>query len=172
MLDIKPVKQSKNLCGPATLKMVFAYYGVDKPESYLARLSKADPNKGTKAENMVLAAEKLGFDAYFKDNCSLKELERLVKEESIPVIFNWFCQDGMGHYSVAVDLTKRYVYYVDPNIGKKDKLTRTNFLERWLDYYGNYPRDPEDFIIRRMIVIKENGIYRPKEGFSHKTKTN
>jgi ABC-type bacteriocin/lantibiotic exporter with double-glycine peptidase domain len=171
MLDLKPIKQSKNLCGPAILKIVFSYYGVNKSESYLAKLSKADPNKGTTAENMVLAAEKLGFDAYYKDRGSLKELEKLVKEDKIPVIFNWFCHDGMGHYSAAVDLNKQYVYYVDPNIGGIDRLTKTNFLERWFDYNGNYPNDPSDFIIRRMIVIKENGIYRPKEGFSHKTKT-
>jgi ABC-type bacteriocin/lantibiotic exporter with double-glycine peptidase domain len=162
MLDVKPIKQSENFCGPASLKMVLSYYGVDRSEGYLARLAKASKVYGTKSENIVATAEKFGFGSYFKDNSSLDELEELVEKDKIPVIFNWFCEYGYGHYSVATGVKKKNLYYVEPLFGSIEKMPKEDFLYRWFDYKNVQPEESEDFIIRRIIVVKKNGIYRPK----------
>ena len=53
MLNIKPFKQSKGYCGPASLKMVLGHYKIHKSENELAKLTKTSRTKGCKEENMV-----------------------------------------------------------------------------------------------------------------------
>lgn len=61
MLDVKPFRQSLNLCGPAALKMVLDFYGLEKSEEELARLTRASLEHGTSGENLIAAARQLGF---------------------------------------------------------------------------------------------------------------
>ena len=49
LLAVKPFQETLNVgyCGPAILKMVLQYYGIDKSEKELAKLAKVDMKKVT-----------------------------------------------------------------------------------------------------------------------------
>ena len=64
MLKVKAHRQEPGCCGPACLKMILHYYGIEKSEKELAKLTACKPSCGTSAESIVEAAKKIGFDAF------------------------------------------------------------------------------------------------------------
>lgn len=152
MLKVKPFRQQSGLCGPATLKMVFSYYGVDKTEAAIASATDCDPKLGVEASRMLAYARELGFDGYIQDQSTLEDLERLVVNQETPVIVDWFSEDD-GHYSVVVDLDSENVYLLDPEIGYVRAMRRVKFFRVWFDFPGDFLRSAADLTIRRMIVI-------------------
>lgn len=49
LLPVKPFHETlfKGMCGPASLKMVFAYYGIEKSEEEIAKLAGTTDDSGT-----------------------------------------------------------------------------------------------------------------------------
>ena len=89
MIKIKPYKQSANyLCGPASLKMILSYYGVNKSEKIIAEQTNTTSKTGCALQSLIKYAKKLGFRAYFKDNFSIYSIERFLA----------FCGQEMGNY--------------------------------------------------------------------------
>lgn len=152
MLDIKPYRQKPELCGPASLKMVLEYYGIEKSENELADLTLYQPSKGVNAENLLKAAKGLGLNAFYKDLSKIKDLELYVLKKKIPVIVDWFSTND-GHYSVVVDINKENIYMQDPELGNLRTLDIETFQKVWFDFTGNYLVSKDDIIIRRMIII-------------------
>lgn len=151
MIKLKLFKQSKGYCGPASLKMVLSAYGINKSENYLAKLTKSTRTGGCDEENIVKVAKEFGFKGYVKQNSSMKELEKLVKQ-NIPVIVDWFSPEEAGHYSVVVELDKKHIYLADPHFGEIKKHKIDWFEERWFDL----PFHPKGPIKKEMIVIYKN----------------
>lgn len=152
MLKIKPFRQKSGLCGPATLKMVFSYYGVNKSEASIAGETGCDPEYGIEAVRMLDYARELGFDGYIQDDSTLEDLKRLVVKEQTPVIVDWFSEDD-GHYSVVVDIDDENIYILDPELGYIRAMRHSRFYRVWFDFPGEYIKDDNDLTIRRMIVI-------------------
>ncbi len=151
MLKIKPYKQSAYyLCGPASLKMILSYYGVDKSEKIIAKQTSTTSKIGCAHQNLIKYAKKLGFKAYFKDNFSIKNLESLINKK-IPVIIDWFSLKGEGHYSVIIGITDNKIIYIDPYDGKIMKIHKQDFLFRWFDFIG-FP-SKKSLVLRRVIVV-------------------
>ena len=148
MIKLDLFKQSKGYCGPASLKIVLSYYGIDKSEDYLAKLTKTSRIKGCDEENIVRASEKLGLKGYVKQNSSIKEVKELVKK-GIPVIVNWFSPEEGGHYSVVVDFDKNNIVLADPHFGELKKHKIGWFEDRWFDM----PFREEGSIIKEIIAI-------------------
>ncbi|MBU0648711.1 C39 family peptidase [Patescibacteria group bacterium] len=148
MIGLKPFKQSKGYCGPASLKMVLSAYGINKSENYLAKLTKSSRRKGCDEKNILKAAEKLGFRGYVKQNSSIKELRNLVKK-GIPVIVDWFSPEEAGHYSIVVGFEKDKIILADPHFGKIKKHKIKWFKERWFDL----PFRPKGPVLKEIIVI-------------------
>lgn len=157
MLKIKPFRQKSGLCGPATLKMIFSYYGIDKTEAVIAKETDCDPELGVEAGRMLTYARDLGFDGYIQDESTLENLERLVVKEEIPVIVDWFSEDD-GHYSIVVDIDSENVYLLDPEIGYVRAMRRVKFFRVWFDFPGDFLRSKNDLTIRRMIVILKKNV--------------
>lgn len=152
MLNVKPYLQSAGLCGPACLKMVLEYFGTHKTEKELARLSGANAATGTTAENLIKAAKKLGFKAFYKDFSSIAEIKKYL-DKKIPVIVDWFSGDD-GHYSVAVKIDKKFIYLQDPDLNKINKIDLTTFQRIWFDFEVPVLRKKQDIFIRRLIVLQ------------------
>lgn len=127
------------------------YFGIKKSEKELAKLSHAHPHHGTRAKNLVLAAKKLGFKAFYKDFSSVKEIKKYINKK-IPVIVDWFSHDD-GHYSVVVGIDKKFIYLQDPELGKLNKLDLITFQRVWFDFEEKMLNKKQDIFIRRMIVI-------------------
>ena len=161
-LKTKPFQEtlSAGMCGPASLKIVLDYYGVDKSEKELAKLCGAKRAIGTDASGIEGAAEKLGFKVKIKNNSSFGDIEKWL-ERGVPVIVNWFTRGRMdyadsavadGHYSVVAGLDEKYIYLQDPEIGKIRKLKREDFLTVWFDFSGECIK-PNEIIVRQIIII-------------------
>ena len=75
MLAITPYRQQQSgLCGPAALKMVLSYFGIEKNEEELAMLSEATPEKGVEAQGLIHAAKQLGLQGFYKDHAMLDDI--------------------------------------------------------------------------------------------------
>lgn len=135
MIKLTPFRQSPSFCGPASLKMVLEYYGLHKTEKELGELCQTTFEQGTDHDNLVRAAETLGFQVQQKQNASLEDLRRLVDQE-IPVIVGWFSTDE-DHFSVVVEVTDSIVYLMDPELDEgKREMAVSEFEAVWYDNDG------------------------------------
>ena len=162
LLDIKPFQETlhSNMCGPASLKIVLRYYGVEKSEEELARLTGMVPDLGADDKGIEKAAKSLGFIAEIRSESSFDDIEKWLNK-GVPVIINWFTRGRSdysdsevadGHYSVAVGLDDEYIYLQDPEIGGMRKIKRNDFMLVWFDFRG-YQIKPDELIIRQLIAV-------------------
>ncbi|NTU66735.1 MAG: hypothetical protein HGB08_02300 [Candidatus Moranbacteria bacterium] len=162
MLEIEPFQETLNasMCGPASLKMVLEYYGIEKSENELAEMCGHDKNLGVDDEGIKKAAEGLGFRVEIKNESSFKDVEKWL-DKKVPVIVNWFTKGRQdysdsevadGHYSVVSGLDDQNIYLQDPEIGSVRKIAKNDFLKVWFDFRGEYIKS-EELIIRQIIVI-------------------
>ncbi len=162
MLEVKPFQETLNasMCGPASLKILLSYYGVEKTENELAEICHTSEDLGTDDQSLKQAAESLGFNVQIKNNSDFDDIEKWLAKD-VPVIVNWFTRGRTdytdsdvadGHYSVVVGLDDEYIYLQDPEIGTVRKLDREDFMTVWFDYAGRYI-EPNELIIRQIIAI-------------------
>ncbi len=162
MLKVKPFQETLNasMCGPASLKIVLAYYEAEKSEKELAKMAGWDRDLGIDDKGIKRAAESLGFKVKIKNNSGFKEIENWLDKE-VPVIVNWFTRGRVdytnvdvadGHYSVVCGLDDKNIYLQDPEIGGIRKLDREDFMAVWFDFAGKYIK-PDELIIRQIIAI-------------------
>ncbi len=162
ILEVKPFQETLNsdMCGPASLKIVLEYYGINKSEDELVRLLKFKKGLGVDDKGIKTAAEKLGLKAVIKSNSSFKDIEKWLTKET-PVIVNWFTRGRTdygdssvadGHYSVVMGLDDSFIYLQDPELGAMRKIERNNFMRVWFDFKGDYLK-PNELIIRQIIAV-------------------
>ncbi|MDD3607540.1 MAG: cysteine peptidase family C39 domain-containing protein [Candidatus Moranbacteria bacterium] len=162
MLKIKPFQETLNagMCGPASLKILLSYYGIEKSEKELAKLCGTKKDLGTDDQGIKKAAESLGFKVRIKNNSSFKDIEKWL-DKKVPVIVNWFTRGRVdytdsdvadGHYSVVCGLDDNNIYLQDPETGKMRKLDKEDFMTVWFDFTGRYIKSDE-LIIRQIIAI-------------------
>ena len=162
ILKLKPFQETLNasMCGPASLKIVLKYYGVEATEKELAKLAGHSSDLGVDDKGLARAAKHFGFKVKIKNNSSFKDLEKWL-DQKVPVIVNWFTRGRKdysdsdiadGHYSVAAGLDGKFIYLQDPEIGKIRKLERDDFMAVWFDFRGEYIK-PNELIIRQIIAI-------------------
>lgn len=157
MIRLKPFRQTPDFCGPATLKMVFDYYGVKATEKEIGKIAGTTQKYGTSPENMKKAAAHFGFDAILKTNGNLDDL-RYYLDKKIPVIVNWFSEDD-GHYSVVVGIEGKNIMIRDPSFCRIRKMPIDKFLKVWFDFKGD-ERRPEGMISQLMIVTTPKTLTR------------
>ena len=162
LLDVKPFQETLNadMCGPASLKIVLEYYGINKSEDELSQLCKFKEGLGVDDKGIKSAAEKLGLKVKIKNNSSFKDIEKWLKKET-PVIVDWFTKGRTdygdsstadGHYSVVMGLDDNFIYLQDPELGAMRKIERNNFMRVWFDFNGQHLK-PNELIIRQIIAV-------------------
>lgn len=152
MLKLKPFKQSPSYCGPASLKMVLAYYGVEESEKKLGELCHTTLRRGTTWQSLVRVAKRYGLGAEMKRRASLRDIENSIKKGA-PVIVNWFSVNE-GHWSVIIGIDSVNIYMLDPEIGKLRSMSRKDFMRVWFDFRSDYITNPNKLFLRLMVVIK------------------
>ena len=152
----------KSMFGPASLKMIFDYYGIEKSEEEIAKLAGTTEDLGTDDEGIKKAAESLGFKVEIKNESSFEDIQDYLSKK-IPVIVNWFTRGRInyddsqvpdGHYSVVVGLDEEFIYLQDPEIGKLRKIERDDFMKAWFDFTGEYIK-PDELVVRQLIAISK-----------------
>lgn len=162
ILPIQPFRETlyKGYCGPASLKMILQYYGIEKTEAELVKLMGINNDQGTDAEKIQKTAKSFGLKCDLKNNSDFQDIEKYL-DQKIPIIANWFTRGrndypdsaiADGHYSVVVGLDKNFIYLQDPEIGKIRKIQKDDFKRVWFDFKGKYIR-PNELIIRQIIAI-------------------
>jgi len=162
LLDVKPFQETldADMCGPASLKIILEYYGVNKSEDELAKLAGHKKGLGIDDKGIKRVAEKLGFKVKIKNNSSFKDIESWLSK-GVPVIVDWFtkgrayCGDSStadGHYSVVMGLDDEFIYLQDPELGSIRKIERNSFMRVWFDFKGEYLR-PNELIIKQIIAV-------------------
>ena len=162
-LQIKPFQETlyAGMCGPASLKMVLAYYRVEKSESELAQLTHTDADLGTTAQELARIAGYFGFQSEIREYCELSDIE-LWLEKGVPVIVDWFTRgrddysddiaSADGHYSVVCGINDTHIFLQDPEIGGVRKMQREVFRRVWFDFSGECIH-PDELIIRQLVAI-------------------
>lgn len=151
MIPVISFRQTPGYCGPASLHMVFDYYGLAATEKQIAKKADTTTKLGTTGGNMVRTAKLYGFKALLKDEANFKDIQAYLNKK-IPVIVDWFSTDE-GHYSVVVGLDKQNIYLQDPELGTMRSMDRTTFFRVWFDFDTEFIKKKNDLILRRMIVV-------------------
>lgn len=131
-LDIPYFKQdTQYTCGPTSLQMVLAYYGIRESEAALAAELGTDPDTGTAHQQMITAVLKRGLHCYVNDEATWEELGRFVSSR-IPVIIRFLETDkNEDHYAVVVGADEAGLVVHDPWHGEHVRFTRREFAARW-----------------------------------------
>lgn len=163
MLPVKSFQETLHgsFCGPASLKMVLGYYGVEESEKELAKLTNKDDNLGISSQDIKKAAESFGFKVEIKDFATYADIQQWL-DKGVPIIVNWFSRGRYdydedevadGHNSVVIGLDQEYIYLQDPEVGRVRKINREDFLRVWFDFSSDYIKKWEDMIIRQIIAV-------------------
>ena len=152
MLNVPAYLQTPAFCGPACLRMVFAYYGIPIKESAIALIAKSTREDGTPGENMVEAARHFNFHARMINNANLSKISGCLRRK-IPVIVEWWSGTD-GHYSVVVGLSQTHILLRDPERKALHRIKRRVFENCWFDFNPGSPRR-SNLALRRIIVIKK-----------------
>lgn len=159
MLKIEPFKQSDDsLCGPAVIKMVLQYYGIDAPESEIAQHAGHTYALGCDDFGMKRAFEFYGLSVEIKNFSTFDDIQKLLDRE-IPVIVDWFsggvnCEPSdtpNGHSSIVVDLSDTHIFLLDPEFGYVRDILKEDFMRCWFDWRSPYLVSWEDMIIRQTM---------------------
>ena len=161
-LNVQPFQETlhADMCGPASLKIVLDYYGVDKTEKELTDTTAIIEGIGWCDRDIAHVAESLEFKVEIKNESSFNDIEKWLKK-GVPVIVDWFTRGRKdysdsevadGHYSVVIGLDDEYIYLQDPEIGGERKITRGDFMKVWFDFVGNVIK-PNEMIIRQLVAI-------------------
>lgn len=161
-LNVKSFQETlhADMCGPASLKIVLDFYGLEKTEQELANLIGVVPGIGVDDKSIKKAAESLGFKVQIKNESTFDNIEEWLKK-GVPVIVDWFTRGRCdyddsevadGHYSVVFGLDDGHIYLQDPETGSERKIGREDFIKVWFDFTGQYIK-PDELIIRQIIAI-------------------
>lgn len=156
-------------CGAAALQAVLGYWGRDVGEEDLRELLNTDPESGTYPEDILRVAQELGFEAEYKENLTLDEIELSVVQ-GVPVIVDcqaWrspasgnasWAEDWVdGHWMVIIGLDDENVYFEDPYIlGSRGFMSRQEFEERWHNPRGWDESDTVNQIHLGIFIRSEN----------------
>lgn len=162
LLSVPPFQETlhQSLCGPASLKIVLGFYGVEKTEQELASLAGWNKELGVDDAGIRKAAESLGYKVEIVNESGFDEIASWLSQ-GVPVIVNWMTRGRYdypesdvadGHYSVVIRLDEEYIYLQDPEIGGVRKLERNDFMKVWFDFSGEFI-DTKNLIVRQLIAI-------------------
>jgi ATP-binding cassette, subfamily C, bacteriocin exporter len=112
-------------CGAACLASIAAHYRLQLPVSRIRQYAGTD-KRGTNVLGMIEAAERLDFQA----KGAKGTLESLTKIP-LPAIAHVVLKNGLQHYVVVYEVSKKYIKYMDPGDGQIHKKRITEFQEIW-----------------------------------------
>lgn len=133
-------QQTKYTCGPACLRMLFAFHRRRVGEDPIAHAAGTTARTGTARSAMMRAAQKYGFTCRISSKGTWKDIRNNVRV-GLPVLVNYREPAyEMGHYAVVTGLDRSMVYLHDPYNGRNFTLSIAAFKKRWL---GHRTRDQE-----------------------------
>ena len=169
LASVPDVRQSTGYtCGAAALQAVLAYWGTSEREDRLVARLHSTPEAGTHPADIVRVAGEFGLSAELREGLTLDDLETALAAGT-PVIVDlqaWRSETGVpwtetwddGHYMVLLGMDEENLYFEDPSLlGRRGFIPRDEFVDRWHDYEGEPPLDPNDRQYVRMAIFIKAG---------------
>ena len=131
-IEVPFYRQDKEYtCGPTSLQMVLAYYGVHYSEEQLVEKLKTNNEVGTWRSRMYEVAVKLGFYCYENEGSNIANIHYLLDLKIPPIVR--FLEEGENedHYGVVVGASDSVLKIHDPWNGPLQEYSLENFLSRW-----------------------------------------
>lgn len=164
-------------CGPAALRAVAEYFGVDLDQDDFIKFCDAGEKKGTHPEDLAGVALALGLKVAVREHMTLAELLQHISNgrSVICAIQAWgdrkeYHKLEDGHYVVAMgfDPQKQTVLFQDPSMhdGSRGAIPYVEFVKRWEDKEAY----PERKITHLGIVIWADQGRERDPNFKTKTK--
>ena len=162
LLAVKPFQETLHcgFCGPAVIKMILDFYGIEKTEAEIAILANKDDDLGINDEDIRRVLEGEGLRVEIKNFATFDDVQSALGKGA-PVIVDWitrgrydYSEDEVadGHYSVVVGLDEINIYLQDPEVGRVRTIPKKDFIRVWFDFSSDHIEKWEDMIIRQMIV--------------------
>jgi len=167
IIDYPIVRQSTTYtCGVACVQAALCYYGINKREGQLLKMTEADRD-GVSPDKIVKAIKQFGLKATYK-KLTIEDLILFV-DKDIPVIVNfqaWSNSDTPdylttnkdGHYATVIGYNERrkILIFSDSSSYYKTFLTYSEFESRWHD--GN--KSDWDYDHMGIVVKGRRHVYR------------
>lgn len=138
MLTVPYFRQNRYYtCGPVCLRMILAYWGYEADEVSLSMLCGTNVF-GTSAEQLVEAAQRLGFEGYCKLWNEYSLLSEALKEKAPPIVaVDAAVLHGKQqriytkHDIILLEIIARRVVYHDSDVGQNLFVSSDLFEEAW-----------------------------------------
>jgi ABC-type bacteriocin/lantibiotic exporter with double-glycine peptidase domain len=160
-VTVAHVRQTRGMCGPASLQIVLSYFGKPISAHTIAKACRSSVVSGTTGTNLAQGARRLGFGVRIFDCSSFRAIETWLRRR-VPVIVDWMSTArssprskplACGHYSVVYGIGKKHIALADPALGGGRRMPRNVFRNVWFDFKYVFPQRNDDLILRRMIVV-------------------
>lgn len=124
-------------CGPASLCIALEKFGIKLNEMEVAYKVGANPETGTKIEDMQRFVTRLGIPSELKLLATYEELQEDTKKGIAIVMFTpfWGGESG-GHYAVVEDALDDMIELADSGLPLEDKpniMNRNEFENKWIE---------------------------------------
>lgn len=152
-------------CGPASLEMVFDFYGPDISQFKIGLVARTTYPWGTSISHLRRAAHfsrysarRFGYAAFEHYGFTLDDLKWLINE-GYPILV--LQSLGLwGHYRVVVGYNSTHVSVNDPLRSMMMNLTQTEFLRVWsYSYYWGLFVCPWDVLVSTSENLREGDIF-------------
>ena len=129
-LDVPYVEQLTNYCGPASLEMIFSYYGTNMSQQEIGA-GIVGP-QGVGADQLAQFSVDQGYDAT-KEYCGLSSLLEKLNSKT-PVLVRVINNSGTnGHFMVVTgyDLITETIFINDPALPDNQEMSFNDFKVIW-----------------------------------------
>lgn len=156
-MKFTPLPQSDDSsCGPTSIAMVAAYFGVGRPAEEIEKISGYKKRGGMWNADVLRTLRALGLRASDAANVTWPRLMKAANDPKKAVIVCWMLRGTVGHYSVVERVTRDNIVLADPAEGGLVEMDKETFLKLWMDYERMpYPRKNTDIQLRWMAVASK-----------------
>lgn len=138
MLRVPYFKQNRDYtCGPACLRMVLAYYGIEQDEVTLTMLCRTNVF-GTSLDAITTAATQLGLNAEWIHAERLSDAMNLLTQETLLIahvdavrLYQLDKDITVGHLIVLLAVQETAIYFHDPEAGADRSVALADFEAAW-----------------------------------------
>lgn len=124
-------------CGPASLRMVLAYFGHSIDEEDLARELGTNDAMGTERDRMSGILKQYGLVPFERTDATLDDMRHLL-QNGFPVIVRFLeKEENSDHYGVVVGIDEKNIVLNDPWSGLHVLYELGLFMIRWPCTYKN-----------------------------------
>lgn len=163
-IKINPfVQTDDSRCGPAVVKMVLDYYGIDATEDDLCPKLQHTYDLGCKNSDIERVFKEYGLKVHPKENGTIEDLKYWI-DKKVPVIVDWLTpgveRDDMfmpnGHASIVIGVNKDNIKLLDPEHGKVRTIPHKEFMRVWFDWEKTEEIGPDTkMVLRYMLPVSK-----------------